>query len=229
MLFSSTVFLFLFLPAVLLVYYNPFIKNQTFCNVILLLASLAFYAWGEPVYVLLMLFSILMTYLFGLWIANADDAKAKKCVLTAGIAYHVAILVVFKYLSFLLSQFNLLLGREQETLSIVLPIGISFFTFQMMSYLFDIYYSRASVQKNIVYVGLYVAFFPQLIAGPIVRYDQIADQLKNRHVTGTDMTFGMQRFIIGLAKKVLLSNYLAVIADNIFDVYEPQGCAALTA
>lgn len=99
----------------------------------------------------------------------------------------------------------------------------------MMSYLFDIYYARAVVQKNIIYVGLYVAFFPQLIAGPIVRYDQIANQLKERRTTGKDMTIGMQRFIIGLAKKVLLSNYLAVIADNIFGVYEPQGCSVLTA
>lgn len=229
MLFSSTVFLFLFLPAVLLVYYNPFIKSQTFRNVVLLFASLAFYAWGEPVYILLMLFSILMTYLFGLWIAESNNTRGKKRVLTIGITYHIAILVIFKYLSFLLSQFDLLFGQKQKTLSIALPIGISFFTFQMMSYLFDIYDSRASVQKNIIYVGLYVSFFPQLIAGPIVRYDQIADQLKTRQTTSQDLTVGMQRFIIGLAKKVLLSNYLAVIADNIFDVYEPNGCATLTA
>lgn len=110
MLFSSTVFLFLFLPIVLLLYYNPFMKNNTFRNVLLLFASLVFYTWGEPVYILLMLFSILLTYIFGLWIAHVNNARARKCVLVSGIVYHVAVLVVFKYLSFLLSQFSLLFG-----------------------------------------------------------------------------------------------------------------------
>ncbi|MCM1062958.1 MAG: MBOAT family protein [Eubacterium sp.] len=228
MVFSSTVFLFLFLPAVLLVYYNPFVKGQTFRNIVLLFASLGFYAWGEPVYVFLLLFSIILTYSVGLWMAHADDQKTQKKILTVGIACHVIILFIFKYLSFLLSQLGLL-SHSRQTLSITLPIGISFFTFQMMSYLFDVYYKKAEVQKNILYVGLYVAFFPQLIAGPIVRYDQIADQLKNRTASAEGLTLGMYRFTIGLAKKVLLANYLAVIADNIFDIYIPEGGAVLTA
>lgn len=226
MVFSSTVFLFLFLPAVLLVYYNPFVRNQTFRNAVLLLASLGFYAWGEPVFVFLMLMSIALTYSFGLWISRA---KARKRVLILGVGCHVAILAVFKYLSFALSQLGLLLHWDGQTPAIALPIGISFFTFQMMSYQFDVYYGKEEAQKNILDLSLYIAFFPQLIAGPIVRYDQIAGQLRERRTTSAGFTWGMQRFLLGLGKKALLANYLAVIADNIFDTYVPSGCSVLAA
>ncbi len=228
MIFSSTVFLFLFLPLVLCVYYNPFVKNLSFRNTVLLLASLGFYAFGEPVFVFLMVLSVAVTHGSGLLLDRAENPKTKRRILAWSIGWHVAVLFVFKYLSFLLSQLGLLTGRD-ITFALPLPIGISFFTFQMMSCLFDIYYGKAKAQKNILNTGLYISFFPQLVAGPIVRYDQFARQIMNRQTTSEDLTCGMQRFLSGLGKKVLFANYLAVIADNIFDVYAPQGCSAATA
>jgi D-alanyl-lipoteichoic acid acyltransferase DltB (MBOAT superfamily) len=213
MVFSSTVFLFLFLPCVLVIYYNPIFKGRTFRNIFLLLASLAFYAWGEPVFVFLMLLSVLITWFLGLRLGNHNS----KLILIIGITYHVAILYIFKYLTFTAEQIGLLLNKDLSGISISLPIGISFFTFQMMSYLFDVYYGKAEPQANPLYVGLYVSLFPQLIAGPIVRYEKIASEITNRHETYDDVVVGMQRFIYGLAKKVLLSNYVAQIADNVFD------------
>lgn len=229
MVFSSSIFLFLFLPLTLLVYYNPFVKSIAFRNLVLLLASLGFYAWGEPVFILLMLFSIAVTFALGTQLSRKESKSDRKRILILGIVWHIAILFVFKYLSFLLTQLVGLLNLGKEPVTIPLPIGISFFTFQMMSYLFDVYYHKAEGQRNILYVGLYVSFFPQLIAGPIVRYDQIADQLGNRQTTHCDLTYGMGRFLSGLVKKVLLANYLAVVADNIFDIHAFEGCAVLTA
>lgn len=228
MVFSSTVFLFLFLPLVLLFYYCPAVKSQTARNAALFLASVGFYAWGEPVFVFLMLFSILVTYASGRLISHFEHKKTRKIFLSLGIIYHATVLVIFKYLSFLLAQLGLLFHTDWE-LSLPLPLGISFFTFQMMSYLFDVYYEKADIQKNILYMGLYVVLFPQLIAGPIVRYSQIAAQLKERHFGRENFTCGMSRFILGLGKKTLLANYLAVIADNIFDNYALAGCSVLTA
>jgi D-alanyl-lipoteichoic acid acyltransferase DltB (MBOAT superfamily) len=213
MVFSSAVFLFLFLPIVLAIYYNPFFKGRTFKNVFLLLASLAFYAWGEPVFVFLMILSIIITWFLGLKLGGRNS----KTVLIIGIVYHVVILFVFKYLTFAVGQIGLLLNRDLSGIRISLPIGISFFTFQLMSYLFDVYYKKADAQRNPLYVGLYVSLFPQLIAGPIVRYERIASEITNRKESYDDIVIGMQRFTYGLAKKVLLSNYLAQIADNLFD------------
>ncbi|MDO4219414.1 MAG: MBOAT family O-acyltransferase [Synergistaceae bacterium] len=213
MVFSSTVFLFIFLPLVLAIYYNPIFKSRAFKNIFLLIASLVFYAWGEPIFVFLMIFSIVITWFLGLKIANSNS----KTVLTLGISYHILILFVFKYLSFFAQQLGLLLNKDWSVVSIALPIGISFFTFQLMSYLFDVYYKKAEVQKNLLYLGLYVSLFPQLIAGPIVRYEQIALAITDRHETYDDIVIGIQRFTYGLAKKVLLANYLAQIADNLFD------------
>lgn len=223
MVFSSTVFLFLFLPIVLAIYYNPIVKNRGFRNIVLLLASLGFYAWGEPIFVMLMLISIIITWIFGIIISNSRS----KAVLTVGIIYHVLLLFVFKYLTFSAQQLGLLLNKDFSMIRISLPIGISFFSFQLMSYLFDIYYQKAKVQKNPLYVGLYVALFPQLIAGPIVRYEVIAEEITNRKETFDDVTDGMQRFIYGLAKKVLLSNFLAQIADNSFDYFAGNASAAM--
>lgn len=215
MVFSSTVFLFVFLPVVLAIYYNPFFKGRKFRNVFLLLASLGFYAWGEPIFVFLMILSIIITWFLGIQIAKSDTRS--KIVLTVGIAYNVLILFIFKYLTFLAQQLGLLLNKDLSMIDISLPIGISFFSFQLMSYLFDVYYKKAEVQKNPLYVGLYVSLFPQLIAGPIVRYERIADEINNRKETYDNVVIGMQRFIYGLAKKVLLANYFALIADNSFD------------
>lgn len=168
MVFSSTTFLFLFLPLVLLLYYNPLWQSRTFKNNFLLLASLGFYAWGEPVFVFLMLISILITWFVGLRLHKGVG----RGFLALGIIYHVVVLFIFKYLTFALHEMQLLVGSPSgATVQIALPIGISFFTFQLMSYLFDIYYGKAEAQKNPLAVGLYVALFPQLIAGPIVRYD----------------------------------------------------------
>lgn len=214
MVFSSTTFLFLFLPLVLLLYYNPFLQGRSFKNNFLLLASLGFYAWGEPVFVFLMIISILITWLIGLRLHKGTG----RGFLALGIIYHVVVLFIFKYLTFVLHEMQLLVGSTSgATVQIALPIGISFFTFQLMSYLFDIYYGKAEAQKNPLAVGLYVALFPQLIAGPIVRYDYIARQLRQRRESIFKFSSGMERFIIGLGKKVLIADYMAAIADVYFD------------
>lgn len=224
MVFSSTIFLFLFLPIVLIGYYNPWFKSQGFKNGFLLLASLGFYAWGEPVFVFLMIVSIIITWLFGLSI-DKNQGKAKP-ILTISIIYHIVILFVFKYLSFAAQQAGLLIFHNEIELGIELPIGISFFAFQMMSYLFDVYYKKTAAQKSIFKLALYVSLFPQLIAGPIVRYNQIEKEIDNRIVSKRDFTEGMERFIYGLAKKVMLSNYLAYVADSIFNAGERSVAAA---
>ena len=216
LVFSSTVFLFLFLPLTLLIYYNPFIKSRKFRNVFLLLASLAFYAWGEPLFVFLMMFSILVGWYVGWRMEQTLDHSLKKRILTAGVSFHVLLLFVFKYLTFTAQQLGLLLGQDFSSINIMLPIGISFFTFQLLSYLFDIYYGKAHAQRSVLDVGLYIALFPQLIAGPIVRYDTIEEQIQHRQENLTDFADGMMRFIYGLGKKVLIANYVAQVADNIF-------------
>ncbi len=211
MVFSSTVFLFLFLPLTLCIYYNPWIKTRRFRNITLLITSLLFYAWGEPIFVLLMILSILGGYLFGIKLQSAH----RKRWLIVGASFHVGILFVFKYLTFTLGQLGLLVG-SLEDFSIALPIGISFFTFQLLSYLFDVYYGKATPQHNIINLGLYVALFPQLIAGPIVRYDAIAAEIMGRQENLNDFSEGMMRFIYGLAKKVLIANYMGQLADTVF-------------
>lgn len=216
MVFSSTVFLFLFLPIVVLVYYNPFITSRKFRNYCLLAFSLLFYALGELVFTPLLILSIVVGWYIGLRIEKASTPTAKKHALIAGVAFHVGVLFVFKYLTFVASQLGLLLHRDFSEISIILPLGISFFTFQLLSYLFDIYYGKAKAQHNVMAVGLYIALFPQLIAGPIVRYDLIAEQIAHRNETMKDFAAGMMRFIYGLGKKVLIANYVAQVADNIY-------------
>jgi D-alanyl-lipoteichoic acid acyltransferase DltB (MBOAT superfamily) len=206
----------------MLLYYNPWFKSRSFRNIFLLLASLAFYAYGEPVFVFLMIFSIAVTWIAGLRL----EAKKSKALLALAVIYHICILFVFKYLTFITSEVGLLFGRTDGIVSITLPIGISFFTFQLMSYLFDIYYGNAKAQKNILYLGLYISFFPQLIAGPIVRYSHIADQIENRVESRELFVSGMQRFVYGLAKKVLLSDYVAIIADFSFSNINNQSVMA---
>lgn len=213
MVFSSTIFMFLFFPLVFLIYYNPWFQSRGFRNIVLLGASLVFYAWGEPVFVFLMLISIVVGWAVGLGI---ERCRRRKLLLTLGITFHVALLFIFKYLSFLSEEFAWLFPGSAGPIRISLPIGISFFSFQLMSYLFDVYYQKARAQRNVLYVGLYIALFPQLIAGPIVRYEQVADEILNRRESRADILCGMERFIYGLGKKVLLSNYIAQIAENIF-------------
>ena len=211
MIFSTSIFLFAFLPIVLLGNFVIFKKWRTAQNIFLFLASLFFYAWGEPIFVLIMLFSIFANWLFGLLVIKRTDKWYQRLILILTAVVNLSILFVFKYLMFTLTNINALFGSGITVPSITLPIGISFFTFQAMSYVIDVYRGHGEVQKNPLNVGLYVAFFPQLIAGPIVRYETIADQIKNRVETLNDFCEGLCRFIVGMAKKMLLSNTMAII------------------
>ncbi len=216
MIFASSIFVFIFFPVVLLLYYCPLWNKRTYIkNWILLLGSLFFYAWGEPRFVFVMLLSIIITWGFG-WLIGGES-KYKHFFLLIGVGYHVVVLIVFKYLTFIFSQF----GIEIHIWNNSLPIGISFFSFQMISYLVDVYQKKADCQKCFFEIALYISFFPQLIAGPIVRYNTISHELNERNVTFEDMIQGMKLFIYGISKKVLLADYLAVIADSIFDYSLP--------
>ncbi len=224
MVFSSSVFLILFLPITVLLYYNPITeiickkRGNWLRNVILLLGSLVFYAWGEPIYVFLMLISILVTYAVGIGVSSSTKSRAK-IFLVIGILFHVLLLFIFKYLGFVLSQISLILHRNCDLAhSIALPIGISFYSFQLMSYLFDVYYENTKVQKNVIMLALYATMFPQLIAGPIVRYNEIEKEIKHRDHNKYDFYRGTERFIFGLGKKVLLADYLAYAADSIWNL-----------
>lgn len=197
----------------MILYYIPFVKNRTYRNVVLLLASLFFYAWGEPVFVALMVASIFVNWLIGL---QMDHSEKKKSWMVLSVVWNLALMFVFKYLTFVLSNMELLLHRDIVDLTIPLPLGISFFTFQILSYIFDLYYGKTKVQKKWYKFALYVSMFPQLVAGPIVRYDQIAYEIDHRQENLEDFSQGMTRFVYGLGKKVLLSNYMGVLADNMF-------------
>ena len=212
MLFSSTVFIFLFLPAVLIGYYL-LLRGMKARNALLLAASLVFYAWGEPVYVLLMLLSIAVNYAFGRLLERREHSKT---LLVAAVIFNLGLLFYFKYLNFTVDNLNALLGTRLSVPRLALPIGISFFTFQAMSYVIDVYRGTAPVQRNVLSLGLYISFFPQLIAGPIVRYNSIAAQIEERRVTPEDFQAGVCRFIEGFAKKIILANNLSLAAERAF-------------
>ena len=214
MVFSSNVFLFIFLPCVILIYYA--VKwNRTLGNIFLTLASLFFYAWGEPKFVLVMMASIFANWLFGLWAKRARDSKksARACMAVMAV-FNLGLLGVFKYLTFALRSINAAFGAGLTVPDIALPIGISFFTFQAMSYVIDVKRGKGEAQKNLLNVALYISFFPQLIAGPIVRYQTVAHDILNRHETLSDAAAGAYRFLKGLCKKVLIANNVAIIADT---------------
>lgn len=218
MLFSSTTFIYLFLPIVLFFNFIVFKKSRLLQNVFLLFASLFFYAWGEPKFVLVMIASIVVNWFFGLIISKKRDSKRiSKLIIAFDVAFNLGLLFVFKYLTFAGGILKDVLGLDLHIPNIALPIGISFFTFQAMSYVIDVYRQKGEVQTNILYVGLYISFFPQLIAGPIVRYETIADEIKNRKETTDDFFNGFARFVVGLSKKVLLANSFAILADQTFD------------
>ena len=201
MLFSSATFLFFFLPVILIIYYNPIIQNRLFQNVFLLIASVFFYAWGEPIYVILMLLSISVNYLLGIFVENFRDTPYEKMpVVIAGI-FNIGVLFLFKYLRFFCENLMVITGQEWNIPNIYLPIGISFYTFQAISYVVDVYRQKGEVQRNPLNVGLYITFFPQLIAGPIVRYETISWEIENRKENANDFTEGMTRLIWGLGKK----------------------------
>ena len=213
MVFSSTVFLFVFLPIVFLV--TKLVKNIKFNNVFLTIVSLIFYAWGEPKYVFLMLAVVGINYIFGLLI-NYKNQYAKP-ILIASVLSNLLILGYFKYMGFFVSNVNSILGNNRIAIpNIILPIGVSFFIFQAMSYTIDLYRKEIKVQKNPLYLALYISFFPQLIAGPIVRYCDIEKQIEHRILTPEKTTLGIKRFVLGLSKKVILANTFAVVVDTAF-------------
>lgn len=205
MVFSSGIFMFLFLPGLLVMYYA--LRGRAVRNYILLAASLLFYAWGEPIFIFIMLASIFANWALSLIMSKSTRPKLW---LTLAIILDVLLLGVFKYAGFITEN----LGMTR--INIALPIGISFFTFQMMSYVFDVYYGNSQAQKNPLYVALYISFFPQLIAGPIVRYNQIAEEITERDENFDMFSAGVRRFIYGLGKKILLANFVAQVADNVF-------------
>ncbi len=219
MVFSSILFLWVFFPAVLLLYY--LLPGYRLRNGLLVLFSLLFYAWGESRLVVLMLISILINYIFGLLVSVC---RARRVLLTVCIALNLLILGWFKYLGFLAGVWNqIFAGSALETAvpQISLPIGISFYTFQALSYVIDVYRHENKAQKNLLHLALYISFFPQLIAGPIVKYHDIELQLKSRSVTLDSFTYGSKRFLLGLGKKVILANSFASIVDQVF-LYQPQ-------
>jgi len=215
--FSSPFFIFCFLPIVLL---TIVVVGKRLHNIVLLLASLFFYAWGNVSHCIIFVGSILLNYSFGLLIHNTKNGNAK-IVLAIGISINLILLGYFKYFNFFIENINHIFFTESNYMSnakIALPIGISFFTFHALSYIIDVYRSKVQVQRNIVDMALYISFFPQLIAGPIVRYIDVASQLKQRTITILKISDGAQRFIFGFAKKVIIANALAYVADKIWNI-----------
>ena len=208
MLFSSIPFLYYFLPAVLITY---FLVPKALKNTVLLLFSLVFYGWGEPKYLILMVASIALFYGCGLAIGRAATKKWKKVWLIVSIVCSVALMGIFKYADFFVSSFNAVTGLSVPLLRLALPIGISFYTFQCLSYTIDVYWGNVPAQKNPISFGAYVALFPQLIAGPIVRYIDVARELENRTNSWDNVALGLRRFLVGLAKKVILADNFALL------------------
>lgn len=225
MLFSSTFFLFFFLPLLILLYYR-FTKEHSKRNRLLLVFSLIFYAWGEPLFVFVMAGCILANYWFAREIELDYSHDKKKYILILMLSFNLGLLAVFKYAGFIVGNLNSLFSLELGVPHIALPIGISFFTFQGISYVIDVHRKKAEAFKNPFDVGLYISFFPQLIAGPIVRYETIAKELRQRNATEDDFVQGTSRFILGIAKKVILANQFALIADKAYSF--PADSVSLT-
>ena len=216
MLFSSIPFLYFFLPAVLILY---FLVPKILKNAVLLAASLIFYGWGEPKYVFLMIFTIVLFYFCGLLI---EKASAKKFWLGVSVVISIALLAVFKYADFFIGSFNAATGLSIPLLRLMLPIGISFYTFQCLSYTIDVYRGNVPAQKNPISFGAYVALFPQLIAGPIVRYVDVARELDSRTHSFEDVALGLRRFVVGLSKKILIADGFALLISEFRANPEPS-------
>ena len=208
MLFSSVTFLYYFLPAVLILY---FLVPRFLKNAVLLLSSLIFYGWGEPKLLGLMIFTILMFYFCGLMIGRSQTQKAKKLWLTVSIVISIGLLGLFKYADFFIDSFNAVTGLSVPLLRLALPVGISFYTFQSLSYTIDVYRGNVPAQRNPISFGAYVALFPQLIAGPIVRYVDVARELNERQHSWEDFCLGLRRFLVGLGKKILIADNFALL------------------
>ncbi len=205
MLFSSIPFLYYFLPSVLILY---FLVPKKLKNTVLLISSLVFYGWGEPKYVIMMVASIIIGFVSGLLIEATNEKSKKKLILTINIIINLGFLGFFKYSNFFIENFNSVTGLSLNLLNVALPIGISFYTFQILSYAVDVYRGTVKAQKNLINLATYITMFPQLIAGPIVRYSDIVDSLTERKLSFEKISTGLRRFIIGLSKKVLLANAL---------------------
>lgn len=218
MVFSSTLFLFLFLPCVLGLYFLIPRRFRVARNMVLLVFSLIFYGVGEPKYIVIMLLSILINYASGgaVYLVKKRSETGAKWIVALSVALNLGMFVYFKYTGFLIENINGLFSLGIPVPQIVMPIGISFFTFQGMSYVFDVYFGEARVQKNILNVALYISLFPQLIAGPIVRYQTVADEIMDRNENLPEAASGVRRFCCGLGKKILLSNAMGLIADGVF-------------
>lgn len=210
MLFSSVSFLYYFLPITLILY---FVSKDKYKNIILLLASLFFYFYGEPKYTVLMLISAFSAYIHGILIEKFREKGYSKLFLVSGLVVSLGILIVFKYMDFIIKNINYISNSNIKLLRLVLPIGISFYTFQGLSYIVDVYKKDAKVCRSFVDFATYVCLFPQLIAGPIVRYTTIEDELKNRTHSFDKFAYGVNRFVVGLAKKVILANNLGMLVD----------------
>lgn len=214
MVFSGITFLYYFLPCVLLLYFLAPAKAK---NTVLLMASLFFYAWGEPVYILLMLFSIFIGYIAGLLLEKTIQRPigciTPKVVLTGAVGIFTLLFIIFKYTDFIIENVNAATGMAIPLRHIVLPIGISFYTFQMISYLVDVYRKEVPAQRNFISLALYISMFPQLIAGPIVRYSTVAEQVHTRKSTWEGIENGITRFVVGLSKKVLIANELGRLCE----------------
>ena len=223
MLFSSMTFVFVFLPIVLLLY---LVTKRELHNPILLVASIIFYAWGEPKYLAIMLLTILANYLGAIGINKYKNQSTFILILT--ILTNIGFLIYFKYFNFLISNCNSIFHSHISALDIVMPIGISFYTFQALSYVIDVYRGECKVQKNIYKLALYICLFPQLIAGPIVKYHDIEEQIDSREVNFDKVSYGVKRFIIGLSKKMLIANTLGAIVDKIF-VQDPHNFSHIVA
>lgn len=219
MLFSSIPFLFYFLPVVLILY---FLAPNKLKNSVLLLSSLFFYGWGEPIYLFLMIATIIVFYFCGMFIGKSESQKVKKIWLIISIISSISVLCVFKYADFFIDSFNSITGLSIPLLKIALPIGISFYTFQCLSYTIDVYKGDVEYQKDIISFGAYVVLFPQLIAGPIVRYSDVAMELNDRVHSFDKFTIGIRRFIIGLSKKVLIANQLGEFVNIFRTMDEPS-------
>lgn len=214
MIFASPVFLFIYLPITLLL---AWAARGHARNLVLFIASLLFYAWGEPLYVFLMLFSITLNYFLARGIERYRSAKnAARLLLGLSLCINLGMLLYFKYMNFFIFNANRWLHTELTLLSVTLPIGISFYTFQILSYVVDVYRGTVTAQRSYLNLATYITMFPQLIAGPIVRYSDIAQRLDTREITAADRFVGCRRFCVGMAKKVLLSNNLSVLADEVF-------------
>ncbi|MGI1658567.1 MAG: MBOAT family O-acyltransferase [Desulfitobacterium sp.] len=213
MVFSSPIFIFLFLPIVLAVY---FILDNRYRNTFLLAASLIFYAWGEPRFVLVMISSIMLNYVFGIWVASTT--RFKKFIVVLAVVTNLGLLVFFKYTNFIFANLNPIFHNNLTMLNIALPLGISFYTFHSLSYVIDVYRQKCNPQRKFTDLALYITFFPQLVAGPIIRYHDIKAQLRTRTVDEATFAYGVNRFIIGLGKKMLLANPTGLIADQIFSI-----------